>query len=115
MSRSRPLAAARAGSAGAAPARPSASIPPALVDDLIADWREHGREAIQRMRKWAPQRYVQLVAALAPAAASGQELIAAMSDAEIEQELRRILTLLDLNGASPPWLRPAHTAHTADV
>jgi len=110
MSRNRPLAAARANPP--AP-RLAAAIPPAFVDDLIADWREHGREAIQRMRKWAPQRYVHLVAALAPAAASGQELVAAMSDAEVEQELRRLLTLLDRDGASPAWLRPAHPVHPA--
>ena len=115
MSRTRPLAAARAGSSGAAPARPSAAIPPAFVDDLIADWREHGREAIQRMRKWAPQRYVQLVAALAPAAASGQDQVDAMSDAEVEQELRKVLTSLDRDGALPAWLRLVPPAHPADI
>lgn len=87
-------------SAGAA--RP---IPPAFVDDLIADWHEHGREAIQRVRKWAPQRYVHLVAALAPPAASGHEQLDAMTDAEVEQDLRRILTLIDRQGALPAWLR----------
>ena len=112
MSRNRPLAAPRA--KPPAP-RPAAAIPPAFVDDLIADWREHGREAIQRMRKWAPQRYVQLVAALAPAAASGQELIAAMSDAEIEQELRKTLTSLDRDGGLPAWLRLVPLADPADI
>ena len=115
MSRNRPLAAARAGSAGAAPARPSAPIPPAFVDDLIADWREHGPEAIQRMRKWTPQRYVQLVAALAPPAASGQDQIDAMSDAEVEQQLRKVLTLLDRDGVLTAWLRLVPPAHPADI
>lgn len=107
MSRKRSTAATRATPpASTAPA----PIPPAFVDDLIADWREHGREAIQRVRKWAPQRYVHLAAALAPATPSGQEQIATMSDAEVEQDLRRVLTLLDRNGALPAWLRLAHPA-----
>ena len=108
MSRNRPAAAARTGPTAAARAIPPAPIPPAFVDDLITDWREHGREAIQRVRKWAPQRYLHLAAALAPAATSGQEQVAAMSDAEVEQELRQILTLLDRDGALPAWLRFVH-------
>lgn len=115
MSRNRPPAAARAGRpAASARATAPAAIPPAFVDELIADWREHGREAIRRVRKWAPQRYVHLAAALAPAAPSGEEQIAAMSDAEVEQELRRIITSLDRAGALPAWLRlvqPVDLAH----
>lgn len=90
--------------------RPPAAIPPAFVDELIADWREHGREAIRRVRTWAPQRYVHLAAALAPAAPSGEEQVAAMSDAEVEQQLRRIMTSLDRAGALPAWLRLTHPA-----
>ncbi len=85
-------------------------IPPAFIDDLITDWHEHGRDAIRRVRKWAPQRYVHLVAALTPAATSRQEQVAAISDAEIEQEFRQIMTTLDSDGAMPAWLRLVHPA-----
>ncbi|KRB85950.1 hypothetical protein ASE00_04150 [Sphingomonas sp. Root710] len=123
MSRNRPPAAARIGrSVSAARAAPPATIPPAFVDELIADWREHGREAIRRVRTWAPQRYVHLAAALAPAAPSGEDQIAAMSDAEVEQQLRHIITLLDRAGALPAWLRLVHPGdvnsadlHPADI
>jgi hypothetical protein len=84
------------------------SIPPALVDALINDWEEHGAAAFERLRKWKPDRYVQLVSTLAPAMLASRESdVAAMSDEEIVAEITAIHDKLAKAGALPPSLRLA--------
>ena len=77
----------------------------AFVADLLADWTEHGRAAIDHVRKWKPERYVLLVAAFAarqPAAAADDEDLSHMSDEEITAKLVEIMTELEAAGALPP-------------
>ena len=80
-------------------------VPSALVDDLVADWRQHGREAIRRVRQWAPQRYIQLVAALAPPGMSDADKLNALSDAELMKEYHDAVAREHAAGTLPPFLR----------
>ena len=86
--------------------RPARPVPGAFVDALVEDFTAHGAAAIERLRTWSPERYVQLVAALAPTGPlSGADEAAAMSDEELFRELDDIMGRLDADGALPPFLR----------
>ncbi len=92
------------------PNNPARPVPSALVNDLMDDWREHGREAINRVRTWTPQRYIHLVAALAPPGTSEQNRMSAMSDEELRAAFVTSVRKSHAAGLLPGWTPPADEA-----
>jgi hypothetical protein len=65
--------------------------------DLAEDWQQHGREVFKRVRRESPAAYLKVCAMLVPKEVKlehSTSAIKAMTDAEIEQAIEVIRTLI---------------------
>jgi hypothetical protein len=63
----------------------------AFVDDLLDDWKEHGKAAIRIMRVERPVEYVKVVASTIPREWDIEvSAVTEMSELEIEETIRRL-------------------------
>lgn len=67
----------------------------AFLADMLADWLEHGADAIRQMRERRPADYVRVVASILPRELNVKvDEVADMSDDELAAQLDRLLELL---------------------
>lgn len=60
---------------------------------MLADWQEHGADAIARMRQADPAAYVRVVASLLPRhVAVDRSPVEGLTDDELEGLIRRLLS-----------------------
>lgn len=78
------------------PGRPKGSrnkLGEAFVSDLLADWEQHGVEAIQKVRADEPGTYLKVVAGILPKEVKIERLDD-MSDDDITRRIRQLATEL---------------------
>lgn len=73
----------------------------AFIGDLLADWEQNGKMAIERVRKERPETYLRIVAAVTPKQLDvDNDPISQMSDAELEEILKEFRDVVDQNETS---------------
>lgn len=88
----------------------------AFLADMMADWAEHGRDVIARVRDEKPERYLQIVAQFVP-----KELkvevgeLDEMSDEELRQALAATLNELAETGGELIASLPTRTRAVLDL
>ena len=75
----------------------SEKIGAAFVGDLLADWEQNGKPAIERVREERPETYLRIVAAVTPTRLEiDSDPMSQMSDAELEKILNAFRACGDL-------------------
>ncbi len=88
-----------------------------FIGDFLADWREHGHEAIAALRKDKPSDYVRIAASILPKERNAKpDPLDELTDAELFERLARVASHagLEIRAAVPgeragpaPHARPA--------
>jgi hypothetical protein len=88
----------------------------AFLRDMLADWDEHGRDVIARVRAEKPERYLQLVAQIVPREVKAEvSELEAMSDEELRAALAATLTELAETGGALIASLPPRTRELLDL
>lgn len=80
------------------PGRPKGSrnkLGEAFIADLYADWQEHGKETVERVRVEKPDAYVKVVASILPKELN-IKVEDDLSDSELDQRIRQLASALSL-------------------
>ena len=95
----------RPGVSGNPSGRPKGSrnkLGEAFIQDMFADWVEHGVETIRRVREERPQDYLKVTASLLPKQVQIENK-SDMSDDELDQRIRQLVDAVDFkNPTGPP-------------
>jgi hypothetical protein len=67
----------------------------AFIADLYADWQEHGKETVERVRVEKPEAYVKVVASILPKELN-IKVEDDLSDSELDQRIRQLASALSL-------------------
>jgi hypothetical protein len=88
----------RAAGAGAPSEAPRAGLGEVFIEDLLADWRQHGRHVIEAIRTENPAVYLRVVGSVAP-----REVVlsGAPFDGLSNEELKHIAGVLEKALADP--------------
>jgi hypothetical protein len=70
---------------GGRPAGSRTKLTKRLLDDLLADWEEHGQAAIKMMRKQDPSGYCKMVVSTLPRELTVETVHSDMDDEQIDQ------------------------------
>ena len=75
---------------GGRPAGVRNKLSSAFLEDLLAEWREHGRGAIKIMRTEEPGAFVRVVASTLPKEFTFENVMSDISDEQLDDVIARI-------------------------